>query len=138
VTPEELREYVLAVHAPAARAESLREDGRADWYTGTCDSAVSTIIECLGEDVLHPIRPVWWGSFVLDDADDLELDGHCWFEDPTTGALIDPTSEQYGLEPCLVARYGEGDGARYLRGASAGIEDWPWAPSQLDVAARRS
>lgn len=92
MTADEVRRYVLDVHAPAARAESEREDGDPRWWLGTCDSACSVIEEDLGAR-LAPFAVVWFGSFAGS--------GHCWLQAPD-GTIVDPTAEQFGLEPCAI------------------------------------
>lgn len=107
MTAEELQRYVLDVHAPRAREESLAQDGRPDWFRSACDSTCSVIEEELGES-LAPLAVYWWGGYEYD----MGFDGHCWFQAPD-GTIVDPTSEQYGLPPCLISRPGDATHARY-------------------------
>lgn len=95
----ELRAYLVAEFVPLAIAERQREDGRADWATGMCRETCAAIEEDLADDgLLDPFRTVHGGYFPADGGCPM---GHWWLEGPG-GWIVDPTSEQFGLERCVV------------------------------------
>lgn len=109
------------------RAEVLAYFGAPDpearpddppWWLGTCDSSCAS----LAWDVLprySDLEPVivMWGGFR-----GATSGGHCWVR-LGDGTIVDPTSQQFGLEPCAVVAPGDSRYGWYVGGTVVALAD---------------
>jgi hypothetical protein len=102
VTAEEIQAYFLELVAPALEREYRAQYPHSTvmWYVGSCDCACGALEDELGPDLLLPFLGGWGGY------DDGPIKDSHYFLYDGAGTIVDPTSAQYGLEPCAIIRRG--------------------------------
>lgn len=133
MTPRTLRvaEFCSAILAFLIPAEGEQDEYGSWWWEGTCDSSCCALIDGGVLDRFADLGPrlVMWGGFHGNAfvGDSAEWSGHCWLE-LDDGTIVDPTSEQFGLEACAVLpagdeRYRQRRPGRYAWSVGSGWAD---------------